>query len=80
MGRAQAQDLGLEGGALYNPVTNYDRVRNRWSDRGGDPEPQPVATRTNSTPAQGSEVTQPLDPILDTPVDRGTSNPPSKRP
>ncbi|MFC3580228.1 TolC family outer membrane protein [Sphingomonas hylomeconis] len=77
MGRAEADDLGLDGGPLYNPVTNYDRVKNRWSDRGGDPEPQPVATRTSDTRAQGAEVTRPLDPILDTPVDRDVVNPAS---
>jgi outer membrane protein len=80
MGRAEADDLGLEGGPLYNPVTNYDRVKNRWSDRGRDADPQPVATRTNETQPQGSEVTRPLDPILETPVDRDAANAPSKRP
>jgi outer membrane protein len=77
MGHAEADDLGLEGGPLYDPVVNYDRVKNRWSDRGGDAEPQPVATRTNRTAAQGAEVTRPLDPILDTPVDRDVVNPAS---
>ncbi|WP_183112514.1 TolC family outer membrane protein [Sphingomonas sp. So64.6b] len=75
MGRAEARDLGLDGGALYDPVTNYDRVSGKWNDWSGDPAPQPIATTTRQTPAQGSEVTRPLDPILDAPVDRGVENP-----
>jgi len=70
MGQAQANDLGLEGGPLYDPVANFDRVRHRISDRGSDPEPVPLATSTVSTPAQNAAVTRPLDPMLDTPVDR----------
>ena len=46
MGRAEADDLNLDGGPLYDPVANYDRVRRRISDWGSDPDPQPVATRT----------------------------------
>ena len=69
MGQAEAQDLGLDGGPLYDPVANYNRVRHRISDFSADADPQPVATRTNQTPAQGAELTKPLDPVLDTPVD-----------
>lgn len=29
MGRAEARDLGIEGGALYDPLANYDRVSDR---------------------------------------------------
>jgi outer membrane protein len=70
MGQAEANDLGLDGGPLYDPVANYNRVRRRISDRGGDPEPTAVATSTAQTPAQDATVTRPLDPMLDTPVDR----------
>ncbi len=77
MGRAEARDLGLDGGALYDPVANYDRVRGRFLDFGSDPEPEGVATSTAQTPAQGAEVTRPLDPILDSGVaggvDRGAA-------
>ena len=52
MGHAEADDLGLEAGVLYDPVQNYDRVKNKLLDWGGDPRPQPVATRTVDTPAQ----------------------------
>lgn len=70
MGRAEARDLNLEGGALYDPAVNYRRVRNRISDFGTDPAPQPVAPTTRGTPAQGAELTKPLDPELKSNVDR----------
>ena len=71
MGRAEARDLGLEGGPLYDPTVNYNRVRHRIGDFGSDGEPAPVATSTTQTPAQTATVTKPLDPLLDTPtVDR----------
>ncbi|MBI0474994.1 hypothetical protein D9601_06420 [Sphingomonas sp. MA1305] len=70
MGHAEARDLGLEGGSLYDPVANYNRVRGRISDFGDDGRPDPVAASTANTPAQTSVVTRPLDPMLDTPVDR----------
>lgn len=57
MGRAQAQDLGLDGGALYDPQTNYDRVRHRMFDWDRDPDPKPVSTRTVDTPAQNATIT-----------------------
>jgi outer membrane protein len=46
MGRAEAEDLNLDGGALYDPVANYKRVSHRASDWSEDPAPRPVATRT----------------------------------
>ncbi|WP_203311109.1 TolC family outer membrane protein [Sphingomonas beigongshangi] len=70
MGNAEARDLGLDGGSLYDPTINYQRVRGRIGDFGGDGEPAPVATSTAQTPAQTAIVTKPLDPSLDTPVDR----------
>ncbi|HEX5238678.1 MAG TPA: TolC family outer membrane protein [Sphingomicrobium sp.] len=48
MGQAQAQDLGLDGGPLYDPLGNYRRVANNWSDWANDPTHVPVATRTVS--------------------------------
>ena len=51
MGRAEAEDLNLDGGALYDPVANYDRVNRRASDWSDDPAPQPVSTRTVTGPA-----------------------------
>ena len=70
MGRAEANDLGLDGGPLYNPTTNYQRVRRRIFGVGDDEGANPVATSTVNTPAQGAEVTRPLDPLLAPPVDR----------
>lgn len=70
MGRAEARDLGLDGGPLYDPMVNYNRVRRRISDFGGDGEPAAVATPTTQTPAQDATVTRAPDPALDTPVDR----------
>lgn len=75
MGHAEARDLGLDGGPLYDPAVNYNRVRRKWSDFGADPEPQPVATRTVDTTAQGPEVTRPLDLGVDTMVDSAPANP-----
>lgn len=46
MGQAEADDLGLEGGPLYDPLGNYRRVAGNWSDWATDPRRQPTATRT----------------------------------
>jgi outer membrane protein len=46
MGQAEAQDLGLDGGPLYDPLGNYRHVANNWSDWASDPRHNPVATRT----------------------------------
>jgi outer membrane protein len=51
MGRAEAEDLNLDGGALYDPVTNYNRVSRRWSDWKDDPVPAAVSTRTVTSTA-----------------------------
>ena len=46
MGQAEARDLGLDGGPLYDPLGNYRRVSNNWSDWASDRPHQPVSTRT----------------------------------
>ncbi len=51
MGRAQARDLGLDGGTLYDPVANYRRVHGKIWDWGSDPKPKPVATSTKGEPS-----------------------------
>ncbi|AUW60324.1 hypothetical protein C1T17_14185 [Sphingobium sp. SCG-1] len=56
MGHAEADDLGLDAGVLYDPVQNYNRIKNKLLDWGGDPAPVPVATRTVDTPAQNAKV------------------------
>jgi outer membrane protein len=50
MGRAEAEDLNLDGGALYDPLVNYRRVSRRASDWNDDPAPVPVSTRTVTGP------------------------------
>ncbi|QGP78936.1 TolC family outer membrane protein [Sphingobium sp. CAP-1] len=56
MGHAEADDLGLESGTLYDPMVNYDRVKGKWFDWDFDPAARPVATRTVDTPAQNANV------------------------
>jgi outer membrane protein len=60
MGQAEAEDLNLDGGALYDPVANYRRVSRRASDWSDDPAPQPVSTRTIAGPPN-SPVTPPAE-------------------
>jgi outer membrane protein len=48
MGQAQAKSLGLDGGPLYDPLGNYRRVANNWSDWAGEPRHPTTATRTVS--------------------------------
>jgi outer membrane protein len=56
MGRAEARDLGLDGGALYDPMINYDSVEGAWNDWSSRPDPKTEATRTVDTPAQKAEI------------------------
>lgn len=67
MGRAEADDLGLDGGPLYNPVDNYDRVRGSWSDWNDGDEASTTGTRTNESPYQTPDVTPGVDPLLQRP-------------
>jgi outer membrane protein len=46
MGRAQAADLGLDGGPLYDPDVSYHRMKRGLTDWNDGPKPAPVATRT----------------------------------
>ena len=57
MGKAEARDLGLDGGVLYDPQANYDRVHNRKWDWSNDPNPAVDATRTVDTLPQDGSVT-----------------------
>ncbi|TGX56080.1 hypothetical protein E5A73_02960 [Sphingomonas gei] len=76
MGRAEAKDLGLDGGPLYDPAANYKRVRNRIGDWGDDPTPTGTSTPTTGTPAQGAIVPPgQLDPLLQRSVDTSPRNP-----
>jgi outer membrane protein len=64
MGQAEAQDLGLDGGPLYDPLGNYRRVAGDWNDWSSDPRHLPVATPI-ATPAEtgaAAPVTQGVTP------------------
>ena len=56
MGRAEARDLGLEGGVLYDPVAEYEKVDNAWNDWASQPDPTTKSTRTVDIPAQDGEI------------------------
>ncbi len=56
MGKAEARDLGLDGGALYDPEANYDRVAGNIWDWASDPAPKPQSTRTVDTKPQDGSV------------------------
>ncbi|MES2303407.1 MAG: TolC family outer membrane protein [Pseudomonadota bacterium] len=56
MGNADAKDIGLDGGALYDPQVNFDRVKGRIFDWDRDPDPKAVSTRTVDTPAQDATI------------------------
>ena len=71
MGYAEAEDLNLQDGPLYDPAAHYNRYSNSWSDWNDGPRAQPVATRTVGPTA--------ISPINDTrPV--GSTNPNLARP
>ena len=81
MGQAEAQDLGLEGGPLYEPLGNYRRVAGNWNDWARDPRYEPVATRTvdpSELPAEPI-VTPDLvpAPVVTNPPAAGTTSTPS---
>ncbi|HEU0310404.1 MAG TPA: TolC family outer membrane protein [Sphingomicrobium sp.] len=57
MGQAEAGDLGLDGGALYDPLGNYRRVAGDWSDWSNDPRHDPVSTSTVTPAEQPQGVT-----------------------
>jgi outer membrane protein len=74
MGQAEARDLGLDGGPLYDPLGNYRRVAGNWNDWASDPRHPTVATRTVSpeeTPA--NPIVAP--PVNDARVDPSPPNP-----
>lgn len=56
MGHAEARDLNLDGGVLYDPETNYKRVRGKFMDWSNDPAPTTNATRTVDTPIQNGTI------------------------
>lgn len=59
MGQAEYQDLGLEGGALYDPVVNYKRVKNKLWDWDSDRAPTAQSTRTVDSKPQTPAISGP---------------------
>jgi outer membrane protein len=60
MGMAEAEDLGLDGGTLYDPLVSYRRTVRRASDWNDDPDPRPDATRTVDPGA-----VSPINPVVE---------------
>ena len=57
MGKAEARDLGLDDeGVLYDPMTNYERVKGAVWDWDRDPDSAAQATRTVDIPAPDASV------------------------
>jgi outer membrane protein len=75
MGQAEAQDLGLDGGPLYDPLGNYRRVAGNWSDWAGERITAPVATRT-VTPAE--QAGTPAVPPASAPTTTQSVTPPKQ--
>jgi outer membrane protein len=50
MGRAEARDLNLDAGVLYDPAINADRVSSKMWDWDRDPKAAPKSTRTVDIP------------------------------
>jgi len=68
MGRAEAEDLNLDDGPLYDPIEHYERYSDSWSDWDDGPRIAPVSTRTvepgaaspvGELPGANSRVTEP---------------------
>jgi outer membrane protein len=64
MGAAEATDLNLEAGPLYDPQVNYRAYSDTWSDWADGPRQAPAATRNVSEDAD-SPLTQLNDGTLD---------------
>ena len=60
MGMAEAEDLNLDGGALYDPTAYGRRYSRTWSDWSDGPGPQPVSTRT-----VGPDAASPIGPVVE---------------
>ena len=86
MGQAEARDLGLDGGPLYDPLGNYRRVAGNWNDWASDPRHPTISTRTVSpqempaTPVVTPRITgariDPSPPVVTTGTTPGVTQPP----
>lgn len=71
LGRAEADDLGLDGGPLYDPQVHYNTARGRRSDwNDGDDDQLPASTRTAPDGA-----VSPITPFVG-PIDPRAPRPP----
>ena len=61
MGRAEARDLNLDTGVLYDPEVNARRVRGQLFDWQRDEEPAAQSTRTVDIPAPYSMIGPPVE-------------------
>jgi outer membrane protein len=61
MGMAEARDLGLDGGALYDPTANYNHVRGWIGDWSEQPRYTPKGTHTTGPTPIDPDVA-PYDP------------------
>jgi len=83
MGQAEARDLGLDGGPLYDPLGNYRRVANNWNDWASDPRHPTISTRTVApeempttpivTPQVDSARIDPSPPVVVVPTSTPTT-------
>jgi outer membrane protein len=86
MGQAEANDLGLEGGPLYDPLANYRRVAGSWNDWAQDRIHAPAATRTVSPQEMPANpivtpqlVPMQTNPAVPRPLQINTTPPPAPR-
>src|SRR6185369_15105231 len=75
MGQAEARDLGLDGGPLYDPLGNYLHVAGNWNDWANDPRHPTVATRTVS-PEEFPPNPVVTPELVPAPVTSGVTPPP----
>ena len=73
MGQAEAQDLGLDGGALYDPLGNYRRVAGNWNDWAGEKRTGVVATRTVTAQEQAGTPVPPTPSVAPPPPPQGVT-------
>jgi outer membrane protein len=86
MGQAEARDLGLDGGPLYDPLGNYRHVAGNWNDWASDPRHPTISTRTVSpqempatpvvTPQLNGARIDASPPVVTTVVTPGVTRPP----
>ena len=55
MGQAEADDLGLDGGPLYDPLGNYRSVAGNWNDW-STPRRRPATATSTATPQEQPQV------------------------